>query len=80
VKRHQVIVTPEVQADIAGSFRFINEDFPLNVARWLIDLDFQIETLECFPERCPLHGRASTTMTNSVSLGGHLDPANGGHQ
>lgn len=58
MKRHKVIVTPEAQADIEGSFRFINEDFPLNAARWLIDLYSQIETLERFPERCP-HARES---------------------
>jgi plasmid stabilization system protein ParE len=52
VKRHKVIVTPEAQAGILESFRFLHEDSPQNASHWLIDLYSKIDTLEHFPERC----------------------------
>lgn len=52
MKRFSVIVTPEAQAGIRESFRYIHERSPLNGERWLRQLYAQIETLEQFPDRC----------------------------
>lgn len=47
-----MIVTPEAEAGIRESFRYIHEHSPLNGERWLKQLYAQIDTLEQFPERC----------------------------
>jgi toxin ParE1/3/4 len=50
--KYNVIVTPEAQEGIRDFFLYIFERAPLNAARWLQNLQKQIETLERFPERC----------------------------
>lgn len=51
--KYRVVVTPEAQAGIRESFRYIYERAPLNAARWLQGLLDEMDTLERFPERCP---------------------------
>ena len=54
MKKYRVIVTPEAQSAIRESVLYIYEDSPSAAARWLQGLTAQIDTLEHFPERCPL--------------------------
>lgn len=49
---YTVNVTPEAQAGIRESFRYILARSPLNAERWLRGLYKTIDTLEQFPERC----------------------------
>jgi plasmid stabilization system protein ParE len=47
----EVIVTPEAQANIAAAFHYIAERSPMNAAKWLRDVDAQIDGLQTFPRR-----------------------------
>jgi len=52
MKPYQVIITPEAEAGVRESFRYIYKQSPFNAENWLRDLYATIETLEQFPERC----------------------------
>ena len=51
MKKFEVIVTPQAEADILA-FRYIHDHSPLHAAHWIQTLYAEIDTLENFPERC----------------------------
>ena len=52
MNRYKVIVTPEAEAGIRESFRYIYDQSPQHAERWIRDLYSEITILEHFPERC----------------------------
>ena len=52
MKRFEVIVTPQAEADILSAFQYIHDRSPFHAAHWIYALYAEIETLEYFPERC----------------------------
>jgi plasmid stabilization system protein ParE len=51
---YAVFITPAAEAEIRETFTYIHRDAPLNAQRWLTRLYEQIDTLELFPNRCPV--------------------------
>ena len=51
---YQVITEPQAEAGIHEAFRWIAEDSPTNAFRWEQGLEAAVDSLETFPERCPL--------------------------
>lgn len=52
--KYEVRITPTAESDTETIWDFIAEDSPENAARFVSQLEEQIDTLERFPERCPL--------------------------
>ncbi len=50
--KYKVIVTPEAEAGIRESFRYIYDQSPQHAKGWVLELYSKITTLEHFPERC----------------------------
>ena len=51
MNRYRVVVTPEAEAQIRESFRYIYGRSPVNAERWFRQLYAEIEGLELHPER-----------------------------
>jgi toxin ParE1/3/4 len=47
-------ITKSAEIDIEEIWTFITEDSPTEARRFILQLETQVETLERFPERCPL--------------------------
>lgn len=50
----KVDITPTAEADVAEIWDYIAQDNPGNAEAFISRLSEQVETLENFPERCPL--------------------------
>jgi len=53
-ERFQVRITRTAGRDIEEIWTYIAEDDPDGASRFVLELDKQVQTLERFPERCPL--------------------------
>ena len=53
-KKFSVDITATAEADIAGIWEHIGQDKPEAATVFVLSLEEQINTLETFPERCPL--------------------------
>ena len=51
---YKVEITPLAELDVAEIYDYIAQDNPGNAESFIRKLSEQIETLEMFPERCPL--------------------------
>jgi toxin ParE1/3/4 len=52
--KYTVLITPTAQQEIQEAFAYIHCDAPLGARRWLTRLYEKIDTLELFPDRCPV--------------------------
>ena len=52
--RYSVEITHVAERDIEAIWDYIADDSPENATAFILRLEEQIETLEQFPERCPL--------------------------
>ena len=53
-RKYRVEITAAAEADIAGIWDYIAGDNPDAAAAFILRLEEQIQTLERYPERCPL--------------------------
>ena len=53
-RRFKVDITEAAEADVAEIWEYIAQDKPEVAAAFVLRLEEQIDTLEHFPERCPL--------------------------
>jgi len=53
-KKFSVDITATAEADVAGIWEHIASDKPDAATAFILRLEEQINTLETFPERCPL--------------------------
>ena len=53
-RRFKVDITEAAEADVAEIWEYIAQDKPEAAAAFVLRLEEQIDTLEHFPERCPL--------------------------
>jgi plasmid stabilization system protein ParE len=51
---YNVEITPAAERDVEEIWTYITADSPENAAAFILRLEEQIDTLEQFPERCPL--------------------------
>lgn len=51
---YRVEITPSAESDVAEIWDYIAQDNPGNAESFILTLTEQFETLEFFPERCPL--------------------------
>jgi toxin ParE1/3/4 len=51
---YRVDITPSAESDVAEIWDYIAQDSPGNAESFMWKLTEQFETLEQFPERCPL--------------------------
>ena len=56
---YRVIVTPNAEADLRQTYRFIRKDSPGAAARWVKDARRSIKSLVRNPERCALAPEAA---------------------
>ena len=54
MKRFKILVASPAEADIEEAYLYIAKDSPDNAVKWRVGLLAAAETLETFPERCPL--------------------------
>lgn len=52
--RFQVRITGTAERDIEELWAYIAQDDPQTASKFVLELDKQLQTLERFPERCPL--------------------------
>jgi toxin ParE1/3/4 len=52
--RFQVKITRTAEEDIEEIWTYIAEDNPEAASKFVLELEKQVQTLEHFPERCPL--------------------------
>jgi len=53
-RKFKVDITEAAEADVAEIWEYIAQDKPEAAAAFVLRLEEQIDTLEHFPERCPL--------------------------
>ena len=49
-----VITEPQAESDVAEAYRWIAKESPVNAARWTQSIQNAMNSLEHFPQRCPL--------------------------
>ncbi len=52
--KYSVQITPAAERDVEEIWTYIADDSPENATSFILRLEEQIESLEQFPERCPL--------------------------
>jgi len=52
--RFKVRITRTAETDIQAIWSFIAADSPANADRFILEMEKQLNTLEHFPQRCPL--------------------------
>lgn len=52
--KYQVRITRSAESDIEEIWSFIAADNPTEANKFILQLENQVDTLERFPERCPL--------------------------
>ena len=57
---YRVIVTPNAEADLRQTYRFIRKDSPEAAVRWVKDARRSIKSLVRNPERCPMAPEAAS--------------------
>ena len=62
MRKHLVEITKIAEHDIYSVFKYIAMDNPGSAAGWVKEIERQINSLERFPERCPI-------VPESVDLG-----------
>ncbi len=54
MRKHLVEITKIAEQDICSIFKYIARDNPVSAAEWVKEIERQINSLEKFPERCPI--------------------------
>jgi plasmid stabilization system protein ParE len=54
VRKYLVEITKIAEQDICSVFKYIARDNPGSAAGWVREIERQINSLERFPERCPI--------------------------
>lgn len=52
--KYRVIIEPPARENIDQAYRWIAERAPVSAVKWFNGLEAAIQTLEDFPQRCPL--------------------------
>jgi toxin ParE1/3/4 len=52
--KYSVQITPAAERDVEEIWTYVADDSPENATSFILRLEEQIESLEQFPERCPL--------------------------
>ena len=60
--KYRVIIEPPAGAEMEKAFRWIAERAPQSAGKWFDGLETAIQTLDTFPERCPLAQRLRQEM------------------
>lgn len=53
MKKVQVVLHPDAEAELEEAYRFIFDDSPANAAKWRRGLLKKAQSLKTFPNRCP---------------------------
>lgn len=60
MKRYQVLIHPDAEAELDAAYRHIAADTPERAARWRAQLLKKAHALKTFPDRCPKAPEATT--------------------
>lgn len=53
-RKYEVEITATAERDIQSVFDYIARENPSAAAQWIEEIEHQINSLERFPERCPI--------------------------